>query len=33
MSPSELDAFVAADTQRWSKAVKFSKTPAGRLGK
>jgi tripartite-type tricarboxylate transporter receptor subunit TctC len=24
MSPSELDAFVAADTQRWAKAVKFS---------
>jgi tripartite-type tricarboxylate transporter receptor subunit TctC len=24
MSPSELDAFVAADTARWAKAVKFS---------
>jgi tripartite-type tricarboxylate transporter receptor subunit TctC len=24
MSPRELDAFVAADTQRWAKAVKFS---------
>jgi tripartite-type tricarboxylate transporter receptor subunit TctC len=24
MGPSELDAFVAADTQRWAKAVKFS---------
>jgi tripartite-type tricarboxylate transporter receptor subunit TctC len=24
MSPSELDAFVAADTQRWARAVKFS---------
>ncbi len=24
MSPSELDAFVAADTQKWAKAVKFS---------
>jgi tripartite-type tricarboxylate transporter receptor subunit TctC len=24
MSPSALDAFVAADTQRWAKAVKFS---------
>jgi tripartite-type tricarboxylate transporter receptor subunit TctC len=24
MSPSELDAFVAADTQRWAKAIKFS---------
>jgi tripartite-type tricarboxylate transporter receptor subunit TctC len=24
MSPSELDAFVAADTRRWAKAVKFS---------
>jgi tripartite-type tricarboxylate transporter receptor subunit TctC len=24
MSPSELDAFVAADTERWAKAVKFS---------
>jgi tripartite-type tricarboxylate transporter receptor subunit TctC len=24
MSPSELDAFVAADTTRWAKAVKFS---------
>ncbi len=24
MSPSELDAFVVADTQRWAKAVKFS---------
>jgi tripartite-type tricarboxylate transporter receptor subunit TctC len=24
MSPSELDAFVAADTQRWAKAVKFA---------
>jgi tripartite-type tricarboxylate transporter receptor subunit TctC len=24
MSPNELDAFVAADTQRWAKAVKFS---------
>jgi tripartite-type tricarboxylate transporter receptor subunit TctC len=24
MSPSELDAFVIADTQRWAKAVKFS---------
>jgi tripartite-type tricarboxylate transporter receptor subunit TctC len=24
MSPGELDAFVAADTQRWAKAVKFS---------
>jgi len=24
MRPSELDAFVAADTQRWAKAVKFS---------
>jgi tripartite-type tricarboxylate transporter receptor subunit TctC len=24
MSPSELDAFVAADTQRWATAVKFS---------
>jgi tripartite-type tricarboxylate transporter receptor subunit TctC len=24
MSPAELDAFVAADTQRWAKAVKFS---------
>ena len=24
MSPSELDAFVAADTEKWAKAVKFS---------
>ncbi len=24
MSPSDLDAFVAADTQKWAKAVKFS---------
>jgi hypothetical protein len=24
MSPAELDAFVATDTQRWAKAVKFS---------
>jgi tripartite-type tricarboxylate transporter receptor subunit TctC len=24
MSPSELDAFLAADTQKWAKAVKFS---------
>ncbi len=24
MSPSELDAFVAADTQKWAAAVKFS---------
>ncbi len=24
MSPSELDAFVAADTQKWARAVKFS---------
>ncbi len=24
MSPRELDAFVAADTRRWAKAVKFS---------
>ncbi len=24
MSPGELDAFVAADTQRWATAVKFS---------
>jgi hypothetical protein len=24
MRPSELDAFVAGDTQRWAKAVKFA---------
>ena len=24
MSPSELDAFVVADTERWAKAVAFS---------
>ncbi len=24
MSPRELDAFVAAETQKWAKAVKFS---------
>jgi hypothetical protein len=24
MSPRELDAFVAADTQKWASAVKFS---------
>jgi tripartite-type tricarboxylate transporter receptor subunit TctC len=24
MSPSELEAFLAADTQKWAKAVKFS---------
>jgi hypothetical protein len=24
MAPSELDAFIAAETQRWAKAVKFS---------
>jgi hypothetical protein len=24
MTPSELDAFVASETKRWAKAVKFS---------